>query len=109
MRTDVNFNGFNDFVFSPQILVQSGEMSQPKYKLYYFDIRGLGEQIRILFAYGGIEYEDIRISQEEWPALKPSLYFQYFRLLCVAQGQLINCINISNLIHSNAIWSSACT
>ncbi|XP_055298070.1 glutathione S-transferase-like isoform X2 [Sitodiplosis mosellana] len=50
-------------------------MSQPTYKLYYFDIRGLGEQIRILLAYGGIEYEDIRITQEEWPAIKPTMPF----------------------------------
>lgn len=52
-------------------------MSQPSenptYKLYYFDIRGLAEPTRILLAYGGIEYEDVRLSKEEWPALKPSM------------------------------------
>lgn len=50
-------------------------MSQSTYKLYYFDIRGLGEQIRLLFTYGGIKFEDIRISQEDWPALKQSMFF----------------------------------
>ncbi|XP_071454226.1 glutathione S-transferase-like [Hetaerina americana] len=42
------------------------------YKMTYFDIRGLGEPIRYLLAYGGIEYEDKRIAFEEWPAMKNS-------------------------------------
>lgn len=44
----------------------------PEFKLTYFDIKGLGEPVRLLLAYGGQEFEDIRISMEEWPALKPS-------------------------------------
>lgn len=32
----------------------------PKYKLSYFDIRGLAETTRILFAIGKVEYEDFR-------------------------------------------------
>ncbi|KAK7866813.1 hypothetical protein R5R35_005246 [Gryllus longicercus] len=42
----------------------------PKYKLTYFNTRGLGEPIRYMLAYGDIDYEDIRISFEEWPKLK---------------------------------------
>jgi hypothetical protein len=29
-------------------------------KFYYFDARGIAEPIRMIFAVGGIEYEDIR-------------------------------------------------
>lgn len=46
----------------------------PKFKLTYFNIRGLGEPIRWLFAYGGIEYEDNRIERDDWPTLKSSEY-----------------------------------
>ncbi|XP_071439843.1 glutathione S-transferase-like [Hetaerina americana] len=45
----------------------------PKYTLKYFHIRGLGEPLRFLFAYGGIDYEDVRFTFEEWPALKSSM------------------------------------
>lgn len=42
------------------------------YKLFYFNITALAEPIRMLFSYGKVEFEDIRISNEEWPALKES-------------------------------------
>lgn len=41
-------------------------------KLIYFNFEGLGEPIRLLLSYGGIDFEDIRIEQADWPALKPS-------------------------------------
>lgn len=46
-----------------------------KYKLTYFDITALAEPIRFMFAYGGIEYEDVRVPRDQWPAIKPSKYY----------------------------------
>lgn len=46
---------------------------EPTYKLCYFDLKGLAEPIRLMFAYGGINYEDVRIQSEEWPTIKPSM------------------------------------
>ncbi|VDO93495.1 unnamed protein product [Soboliphyme baturini] len=45
---------------------------KPHYKLTYFDIKGLGEPIRLLFAYVGQPYEDVRVTIEDWPKVKPS-------------------------------------
>ncbi|XP_022086256.1 S-crystallin SL11-like [Acanthaster planci] len=43
----------------------------PSYKLYYFDGRGRGEATRMLFAVGGCDFEDVRVSPEEWSDMKP--------------------------------------
>nr|ABO26603.1 sigma class glutathione-s-transferase 2 [Haliotis discus discus] len=44
----------------------------PTYKLRYFNARGFGEVSRLLFALAGQEYEDVRFTQETWPAEKPN-------------------------------------
>ena len=43
-----------------------------KFKLIYFNSRGRAETTRMIFAQGGIEYEDVRCTQEEWQKYKPS-------------------------------------
>lgn len=44
---------------------------QPKLKLYYFDIKGKGEPIRLLCAYGGLELEDYRfVTRDEFLAMR---------------------------------------
>lgn len=42
------------------------------YKLYYFDIKGMGEPIRLTLAQAGVPFEDVRILPEQWPDIKPS-------------------------------------
>lgn len=42
------------------------------YKLTYFDVRGLAEVSRLILHYAGVEFEDKRITHDEWPAIKPS-------------------------------------
>ncbi|KAJ8021971.1 Glutathione S-transferase 1 [Holothuria leucospilota] len=45
------------------------------FKLTYFDVRGRAEPIRYLFALAGVEYEDKRLTSEEWKKLKPNTPF----------------------------------
>uniref|UniRef100_A0A914VAT3 glutathione transferase n=1 Tax=Plectus sambesii TaxID=2011161 RepID=A0A914VAT3_9BILA len=47
----------------------------PQYKLTYFNIMGRGEPIRLIFAQGGIDYEDNRVTGDAWTAFKPSTPF----------------------------------
>lgn len=46
---------------------------KPKIKLYYFNVRGRAEIIRWLLAYVKADWEDVRVSQEEWKKLKPTM------------------------------------
>lgn len=55
----------------------------PKYVFTYFDGRGRGEPGRMLFAVAGVPFEDKRISQEEWPALKSSKHAFFVTLYIV--------------------------
>lgn len=46
-----------------------------KYKLTYFNGRGLAEPLRWLLAYSGEEFEDNRFEKNEWPSIKPTTPF----------------------------------
>ena len=35
----------------------------PDYRLYYFDVRGRGELIRLIFAYAGEPFDDFRFRE----------------------------------------------
>ena len=69
--------------------------SKPKIKLVYFNTRGRAESIRYLLAYAGVDYEDVRLSREEWNSeVKPNIPFGqlpalYFNDTLITQSMAI--------------------
>lgn len=49
---------------------QADRVTMPSYKVIYFNVKALAEPLRFLLSYGNIDFEDIRVSREEWPTLK---------------------------------------
>lgn len=41
-------------------------------KFVYFDLRARGEPVRLVLAAAGKQWNDVRISFEQWPQEKPS-------------------------------------
>lgn len=52
-----------------------------RYKLRYFNVMGLGEPVRFLLSYGGVQFEDIRIDRDAWPKMKPTTPFGQLPIL----------------------------
>ena len=48
-------------------------MSKSDFKLYYFDVEGRGELIRLIFAAANQAYDDIRFEFTQWPEFKPKM------------------------------------
>lgn len=46
---------------------------KPTYKIIHCKSQGLAEPTRMLLSYGGLKFEDIRLSPDEWQAFKPSM------------------------------------
>ncbi|KAI9209105.1 glutathione S-transferase [Polychytrium aggregatum] len=57
-------------------------------KLTYFDMPGKAETSRLAFFVGGIEFEDERLTREQFQALKPSLPFGQVPILTI-NGELV--------------------
>lgn len=58
-------------------------MSKPK--LFYFDAPvSRGEECRLAFSAAGIDFEDVRVSREQWGAMKPTSPFGSMPILEVA-------------------------
>lgn len=51
--------------------------SSQKYKLTYFPVKALAEPIRLLFKYGSIDFDDVRVEKNSdiWEQLKPHTPF----------------------------------
>ncbi|XP_060519304.1 glutathione S-transferase-like [Cylas formicarius] len=62
----------------------------PSYKLTYFNLTALGEPIRFLFHYGGIDFVDNRIEKADWPALKPKTPYGVLPLLEIDGKQVLH-------------------
>ena len=45
----------------------------PKYVLTYFNVRGRAEPTRLLFKAAGVEFEDRRMTFEEWGTKKEEM------------------------------------
>uniref|UniRef100_A0A0G4G871 Glutathione S-transferase n=1 Tax=Chromera velia CCMP2878 TaxID=1169474 RepID=A0A0G4G871_9ALVE len=56
---------------------------QPKLQLYYFDIKGKGEPLRLLMNHAGLVFEDIRISKETFLQKKESGEFPFGQVPCL--------------------------
>ncbi|CAK1555833.1 unnamed protein product [Leptosia nina] len=54
-----------------------------KVEVHYFDVRGLGEAIRTLLAYGGEKFEDIRYTDEQWEEFRSSTPFGQLPILVI--------------------------
>ena len=69
-------------------------MSKPK--LTYFDAPvSRGEECRLAFSVAGMDFEDVRLSREQWGAMKPSSPYGAVPILEIAGKP--------HLAHSNAI------
>lgn len=45
-----------------------------KFTVYYFNIKGRGEIVRLMLTAAGVDFEDHRVQGEEWPKLKSSKF-----------------------------------
>ena len=55
------------------------------YQLYYFPIRGRAEMARWAFAVAKIDFEDVRLSGEEWAKEKACKYTEVQKLESISE------------------------
>jgi glutathione S-transferase len=61
---------------APAVAPENVKVEDVKYELKYFDLRGRGEQVRLLLAYNKVKYTDTGVKFQEWANLKPTLPLQ---------------------------------
>ena len=68
------------------------------YKLTYFKGKGRAEVTRLIFAQAGVQYEDIRVTREEWKELKPNTPYGELPVLEIDGKQLAGSGPIARLV-----------
>ena len=53
------------------------------HKLTYFNIQGAAEKVRLAFVLAGVEFEDVRVTGEEWAVMKPTTKFGQLPMLTI--------------------------
>jgi glutathione S-transferase len=66
--------------------VAAGRRRPKKLTLIYFDVSGVAEPIRICLHASGLEWEDKRVSKEEFATLKPTLPYGQLPVLVIDTG-----------------------
>ncbi|KAG1662030.1 Hematopoietic prostaglandin D synthase [Nymphon striatum] len=61
----------------------------PKYTITYFDAKGRAELSRIILTYKGVDFEDVRLTQEEWAKVKPTLPTGQVPVLTLEDGTML--------------------
>ncbi|KAF6208055.1 hypothetical protein GE061_016505 [Apolygus lucorum] len=59
----------------------STSRTMPTYKLIYFNFSMLGESIRMILSYKGVEFEDYRVPMSAWKSLKKTIPFEKLPIL----------------------------
>ncbi|XP_070548592.1 S-crystallin SL11-like [Ptychodera flava] len=57
--------------------------TMPQYRLIYFNARARAETSRMIFAAAGVEYEDVRITKEQWRTEKSSGKYPFDQVPCL--------------------------
>ncbi|CAB3230558.1 unnamed protein product [Arctia plantaginis] len=74
--------------------VSSPDIKMPDVTFTYFDVKAVGEGPRLLLAYGGQKFKDIRVTFQEWPQVKPNTPFGFLPVLEIDGKQYATCLAI---------------
>ncbi|CAB3230546.1 unnamed protein product [Arctia plantaginis] len=73
-------------------------ITMPKVVFRYFPAKGMGEGSRLLLAYGGQQFEDVRIAPENWPQYKSKTVFGQMPILEIDGKQYAQSVAISRYL-----------